>query len=350
MSILNSPLTAIAAIPPATRYLSMGLVVATSVVSLLRASTEPADLSKVFRGGQDALLLFPWIVTVPGSVIWNPWTLFTSAFVEGNVMEFIISILTLPIAGRYLERVWGQIEFLKFIAITVICSNLGCVAINVIEHFAFGDSGDFLYGMSYHGLMGLQTGFLVAFTQLIPEHQVQLLGGLAKMRVKRLPMLYVAFSNVMCIIGYQSPFLLIQLGWLVSWAWLRFFKYNEGGDFRGDRSDTFAFAMWFPPFIQKYIHQLSAFVFNLLVKLKLFRPWSSPVDVESGTYTNQPGGARAEAERRRALALKALDQRLASKPTRPPPAVSGDSEPAASAPVPIPQGEVVFDATQETQS
>jgi len=108
--------------------------------------------------------------------------------------------------------------------------------------------------------------------------------------------------------------------------------------------------MWFPPFIQKYIHQLSAFVFNLLVKLKLFRPWSSPVDVESGTYTNQPGGARAEAERRRALALKALDQRLASKPTRPPPAVSGDSEPAASAPVPIPQGEVVFDATQETQS
>lgn len=40
------------------------------------------------------------------------------------------------------------------------------------------------FGMSYHGLMGLQTGFLVAFTQLIPEHQVQLLGGLAKLRVK----------------------------------------------------------------------------------------------------------------------------------------------------------------------
>lgn len=38
--------------------------------------------------------------------------------------------------------------------------------------------------MSYHGLMGLQVGFLVAFTQLIPEHQVQILGGLLKIRVK----------------------------------------------------------------------------------------------------------------------------------------------------------------------
>lgn len=40
------------------------------------------------------------------------------------------------------------------------------------------------HGMNYHGLEGLQVGFLVAFTQLIPEHQVQIFGGLAKMRVK----------------------------------------------------------------------------------------------------------------------------------------------------------------------
>lgn len=38
--------------------------------------------------------------------------------------------------------------------------------------------------MSYHGLMALQIAFLVAFTQLIPEHQVQIFGGIAKIRVK----------------------------------------------------------------------------------------------------------------------------------------------------------------------
>lgn len=65
-----------------------------------------------------------------------------------------------------------------------------------------------------------------------------------------LPMLYVTVSNVACIIGYQSPYILIQFGWIVSWFYLRFIKFSEGGEFRGDRSETFAFANWFPPFIQ----------------------------------------------------------------------------------------------------
>ena len=119
--------------------------------------------------------------------------------------------------------------------------------------------------------MALQTGVLVAFTQMIPEHQVQLFGVL-KMRVKvshsssmlylfnlpvqRLPMLYVTFSTGMCLAGYQDPFILIQFGWLVSWTYLRFYK-RTGGDTPGggpieygDRSETFAFIHWFPPLIQ----------------------------------------------------------------------------------------------------
>lgn len=72
-------------------------------------------------------------------------------------------------------------------------------------------------------------------------------------------MLYVGFSNVMCVLGYQSPFILIQWGWLVSWVYLRFYKKTtmEGvslgsGSLEtyGDRSETFAFVNWFPPIIQ----------------------------------------------------------------------------------------------------
>ncbi|KAG9117707.1 hypothetical protein FRC07_007323, partial [Ceratobasidium sp. 392] len=67
-------------------------------------------------------------------------------------------------------------------------------------------------------------------------------------------MAYVTFSNVMCIIGYQAPFILIQFGWLVSWVWLRFYKRTVlegslgGVTTHGDRSETFAFVNWFPPF------------------------------------------------------------------------------------------------------
>jgi hypothetical protein len=107
--------------------------------------------------------------------------------------------------------------------------------------------------MDYYGLTALQVGALVAFTQLIPEHQVQFFGAL-KIRMKRLPMIYVTISNVACLIGYQSPWILIQFGWLVSWAYLRFYKRTtdalSGIDTYGDRSETFAFIHWFPPFIQ----------------------------------------------------------------------------------------------------
>lgn len=162
-------------------------------------------------------------------------------------------------------------------------------------------------------------------------------------------MLYVTVSNVACLIGFQSPYILIQFGWLVSWAYLRFFKYNEGVEWRGDRSETFAFASWFPPFAQcvssllgcpvptehralnehnvnrRIVVPLTNFVFDLLVKFRVLPAWNS-TDMEAGmgllgtSSTNHtvPGGARAEAERRRAMALKALDQRMsASKPATP---------------------------------
>ena len=109
------------------------------------------------------------------------------------------------------------------------------------------------YKWDYYGLTALQTGVLVAFTQLIPEHQLQFFGSL-RIRVKRLPMIYVTISNVLCLIGYQSPWLLIQFGWLFSWAYLRFYKRTtdalSGIDTYGDRSETFAFIHWFPPFVQ----------------------------------------------------------------------------------------------------
>jgi hypothetical protein len=41
--------------------------------------------------------------------------------------------------------------------------------------------------MQYHGQMSLQIALLVAFTQLIPEHQVQVMGVLrARVKVRKL--------------------------------------------------------------------------------------------------------------------------------------------------------------------
>ncbi|KAF9814524.1 hypothetical protein IEO21_05075 [Rhodonia placenta] len=307
MAVLSfSPAQFVAAVPPATR----GFTAATVGFSLLYYILR-------WTGG-DAFAA-PYLVLVPGSSIFYPWTFLTSVFVETTIIELIFSLLVIPASLRYLERLWGAVELLKFIAATVTISNIIAFGLNWIEFIVFR-SPTFLYGQQYHGQMALQIGILVAFRQIIPEHQVQLFGVL-KARVKTIPMAYVTFSTVMCILGFQCPFIVIQFGWLVSYIWLRFYKKNvgdlSGGPLYGDRSETFAFVTWFPPVLHGPLTLLANTAYGLASKFHLI-PLSGG-DVESGGYAQVPGGARAEAERRRAMALKALDQRLASGASSPAP-------------------------------
>jgi len=269
---------------------------------------------------------FPFLVLVPGTWIWYPWTLVTSSLVEINIIQLVLSLIFVIPSLRYLERLWGTFETVKFCLIVCTVSNILSLIVNYAESFVLGMPELFLYGMTYSGQMALQAALLVAFTQLIPEHQVQLFGML-KMRVKQIPMLYVGFSNVMCVVGFQSPYILIQWGWLVAWFYLRFYKKTtiEGAlitETWGDRSETFAFVNWFPPFVHAPLGKVCEIVYNTAVQVKLVKPYPS-TDNDAGYGPIGGGNSRAEAERRRAMALKALDQRMANAAKASKPAGSG---------------------------
>jgi len=307
MALLSSPLHIIASTPLATKCF-VGALLAFSIGNSYLQYTSSAPYEPI-----------PYLTLLPGRSFLFPWTLITAGFVEPHFVGLLFSLIALPPSFRYLERLWGAFETAKFIAIVITVSNLIAFFVNWIEYAVLG-SDLFLYKMDYYGLTALQVGVLVAFTQLIPEHQLQFFGSV-KIRVKRLPMAYVTVSNIACLIGYQSPWILIQFGWLVSWVYLRFYKRTtdalSGIDTYGDRSETFAFIHWFPPFVHKPLSMISTFVHDLAVRVRVIRPFSpSADDLETGVYSSlsstQPGGARAEAERRRALALKALDTRLAT--------------------------------------
>ncbi|KAH9932406.1 eukaryotic integral membrane protein [Amylocystis lapponica] len=325
MAVLSTaPLQFVASIPPATRAFTAATIVC-SLLYYVLTWTNDDDFSA------------PYLVLIPGSSIFYPWTFLTSALVETTIFELLFTLLVIPASLRYLERLWGTVETIKFIAVTITVSNIIAFGLNWLE-FLVLRYPVFLYGQQYHGQMALQIGVLVGFTQLIPEHQVQLFGVL-KARVKAsatLPMSYVTFSTVMCIIGFQCPYIVIQFGWLVSYLWLRFYKKNIGeigGPTYGDKSETFAFVSWFPPFIHYPITLLANTAHTLATKFHLIP--SSGSDLESGGYSQLPGGARAEAERRRAMALKALDQRLANGAASPTPPRSANGAGPPSRPPPV---------------
>jgi len=316
-----SPIQLVASIPPVTRFFTAATVLLSLFYLYLQWKSE-------------AGYPVPYLTLVPGSSLFYPWTFFTSVFVETSVYELIFTLVAIPPCLRYLERLWGAVETIKFVVVTATVSNIIAFGLNWIEFVVLKNADLFLYGMQYHGQMAVQVGVLVAFTQLIPEHQVQLF-GVFRARVKTLPMAYLTFSCVMCIIGFQCPFIVIQFGWLVSWIWLRFYKKNTnetlgGGPTYGDRSETFALINSFPPLVHTPVTILANTTYKYASRYHLIP--SGGADLEANH--SQPGSARAEAERRRAMALKALDQRLANPASTSSPAQSSHPQPSATPPKP----------------
>ena len=150
-----------------------------------------------------------------------------------------------------------------------------------------------------------------------------------------------AFSSHI-VLGTDTALVLAWLGFITSWTYLRFYKKQidltstSTGDsgMRGDASETFAFAYFWPDAVQPPIAVVASSLYNILVALKICTPFSAE-EVESSiqqatargegglpSLLNAEGrrggsGKREEAERRRALALRALDQKLHATANRP---------------------------------
>lgn len=167
--------------------------------------------------------------------------------------------------------------------------------------------------------------------------------GIIQVRVKHFPAIFLVANTISGILlGTDTAMILSWIGFLTSWTYLRFYRISpslssastgESSAIRGDASDTFAFAYFFPDVIHSPVAVVAVHVYNALVLLRICSPFSDE-DVQEGNeqassrghgtlpnLLNAPLGSnvegrRDEAERRRALALRALDQRLYSTPQK----------------------------------
>lgn len=159
------------------------------------------------------------------------------------------------------------------------------------------------------------------------------------MRVKHFPAVFLLANTLSGILfGTETAMFLTWFGFMTSWVYLRFYRISpslssaatgDGSVIKGDASDTFAFAHFFPEPLQTPIGVFADNLYNLFTAVRIISPFSAE-DVDAGNEQASAraegglpslmnsagrggrggGGSRAEAERRRALALKALDQRL----------------------------------------
>lgn len=429
-------------IPPLTRVLLLLLIVLSSVVAILRYYTyillmaeatrkemEQAaaaaiasekglavDPKQTFPVPLPSDFFVPYLTVVPGLSTVYPWVLFTSSFVEGNILSFLFTGSVLLYSGRYCEHVWGIAELARFVGLQTIIPNIVSVLVYLLL-FSSSNGIDSATGDSksletISGALALVAGFFVAFKQMVPEHTVILFRGALKIRVARLPAIFLLFYTLFGVL-FRSEVRLVQAwtGFFVSWIYLRFFRVsyvdpplpfssssastggpakstNIGGGpstgsplsslnnsssnltfglqsgsgqgigaqagmkVKGDLSDSFALAQFFPEPLATAVSIVSEYVFNALVAVRICSPFdpfevdtsnlraasratggsyvmsnsnyhymrpfgsNSPSGSSGSNYMPQRGSARAEAERRRALALKALDSQLGRHTTR----------------------------------
>ena len=360
-------------IPPATRFFLVSLL----ALSLLYNIARWRELDYT-AGGVQSTPLIPYLTLVPSRFFYYPWTLATATFVEQNIFTVLLNAATVFYGGKYLERAWGSREFSKFVAAVTLIPNVLIVPFYLIWGAAPGQDNrgyglplpeacvlfsthPFFFFSSLTQICGgvaIQASFLVAFKQLVPEHTVAIFKGLVKMRVKHFPALFLLLNTLSGIIlGTDTASVLAWLGLLTSWTYLRFYKQQpdltgtstNGLGIKGDASETFAFACLFPDVMQPPIAFVADQIYTLLVTVKILRPFSAD-DIASGNQQvmargeaglptllstprggNSSRGKREEAERRRQLALKALDQRLQAASGRPHVSPSTLGEPSSSA-------------------
>jgi len=290
------------------------------------------------------------IALTPQLVFFHPWTFVTATFAEISLFTLLIATATVFFGGKYLERAWGSKEFGKFVLVVTIIPNLIATFLYLIV-FAFVRRVETTFP-TLQGSIALQAAFLVAFKQLVPEHTVTILKGLIKIRVKHFAAIFLGLNTISGVLYFtDGPAVLSWLGFFVSWTYLRFYKRQPdltgtgtgGNTPRGDASDTFAFAYFWPDVMHAPIALIADKVFNLLVLANLCTPFSQEEVESSNRDANARGegglpnimnpgpkrgggGKREDTERRRALALKALDQRLQA-------ATAGRAQPSPAPPV-----------------
>ncbi|KAF7555843.1 hypothetical protein G7046_g6463 [Stylonectria norvegica] len=295
-------------IPPVTRILLIVLQVQSFLSFAIRYR----------QWTENANIVIPYLTLVPQLSLIYPWTFLTSTLVEGNIFTLVIAGATLFYGGRYLERAWSSAELAKFLALVSLIPNLLTFCVMV---FFFTLTRDESWTLTViGGTIPIQISFLVAFSQLVPAHTVTLFRGILSLRVPRFPLLYIAIVFVLSLTPLLSraSFWLAIFGFLTSWTYLRFYKTvfpdldsSQQASLRGDTSETFAFAEFFPGPVKPFVAAFADQVFGLLVAMRVCTPFSQgDARNDHMLHRGTPGSARAEAERRRAIALRALDQRL----------------------------------------
>jgi len=256
--------------------------------------------------------LYKILAVTPGFLIppnFRIWTLITGGLLEKSIVYVVIDIAVLLLCGRQLEPLWGALELLKFLGILDILTSISTTVLCLFAYLTTRNLD--IWFATFSGMAGIFGGISVAFKQIMPDHKIDLM--IAEIRVEMIPSLLLFASCIFAVVGVlplTSPLQTVS-GIIIGWVYLRFYQ-PRGKGVRGDMSEHFSFASFFPVSARPAIHNFSLIIYNILVKCGVCKTPVRTYDVgaPSAITISLPGMSPSDAERRRRKALRALNERL----------------------------------------
>ena len=268
---------------------------------------------------------------VPGYTLSNYflWTFLTAGLLHTSLTLGLLNLAAFMAVSPSLERVWGSRSLLVYMVLVDVCVYVLMFAL-LIGLYAVTESELFLF-RSVCGFSGVNAAIAVALKQRWPDQPLiahSALSALHTLRYEHLPFILCSTSLALWMAGWLGvDVLLVALGTVISFLYLRFYSVDPDTGEVGDLRADFSFASLFPDVlgVRGAVNLLAAVPFHLLMRTGLFASalkshagraaalsdQSDPAASLLSTLTGEPFRAvDPQAERRRQLAIKAIDDKL----------------------------------------
>lgn len=288
-------------------------------------------------------LIFPGTVTLlamtPGllsTTIPHVWTLLSGPYFETSFIAGLTNILAFITMGRTCERVWGVSSFLMFVGLGNLVTML-FVFFTAVFYYFLTQNDKYLFS-PVCGFSGLNSALTVAVFQRSADKSLPtFLGNKTRhfrfLKIKHLPacvMVITILLNLIDVIDKKYVSLNFY-GILFGWVYLRFYFKDRDTGMVGDMREDFSFATLFPKKfrLQRIIGILGGPIYKFLVWLGFFKAalkthqrksWSKfsdrqdsqeKVNKQLTNFSSFGSQSKATIDRRRQLAIQAIDEKLA---------------------------------------
>ncbi|XP_074604613.1 transmembrane protein 115 [Brevipalpus obovatus] len=218
---------------------------------------KPVDTEAYFWSSFDSPItemftLIPGNILSPKSWIWSAISTLTFPLIELHWWQVINDVIAIYLSTTLIEPLWGSRELFSFFFIINLSVALLTTAHYIILYSIYGND-KYLYNVRLYGLSAYCAAICVSVKQLLGE-SVLLSGSLGKFKNNNVPLaaLFVSIFLYLVNLIEGSLVLMFLYGLIISWIYLRFIQNHPNGH-RGDLSEGFSFASFFPNIIKPII-------------------------------------------------------------------------------------------------